>query len=99
MKKKPQKSAMTLDKLAIMVAKGFEGVDERFERVETRLSSLEEGQTKIEVRITNLEEGQKKINRDILDMGDKFVPRSEFDNLVIRFNRLDEKVRQRLLKK
>lgn len=83
MKKAVKKSKkMTIDDLAIMTQNNFERMDKRFEKIDTRL--------------TNLEEGQKKINRDILDIGDKFVPRSEFDNLVIRFNRLDEKVRTKL---
>lgn len=76
---------VTIDDLAVMVANGFgrvekrfEGVDERFERIESDIKELRE-----EVKATR---------RDVLDIGDRFVPRYEFDNLLVRFSRLEQKV-------
>jgi bisphosphoglycerate-independent phosphoglycerate mutase (AlkP superfamily) len=70
-----------INSLAVITAKGFEAVDRRFDRVEKRLE--------------NLEDGQKKINNDILDIRDSYVKRSEFDNFIIRFNRLEQKVNKK----
>ena len=68
-----------IDDLALMTARGFTSVDERFEKVETRLDSLNE----------NI----KSTRRDVLAIGDRYVPRYEFDSLLIRFNSLEEKLR------
>lgn len=38
-----------IDDLAIITKKGFDGVDERFKSVETRLGNLENGQEEIKV--------------------------------------------------
>ncbi len=70
-----------VDKLAVSVAKGFESVDKKLDKVDDRLK--------------NLEDGQRKINNDILDIRDSYVKRSEFDNFVMRFNRLEQKVNKK----
>ena len=67
-----------------MVAKGFEGVDQRFEKVEKRL--------------IDLDENIKSIRRDVLDIGDRFVSRYEFDSLLIRFDRLKQKLKGKSIK-
>jgi len=43
-----------IDGLALAVAKGFEGVDKRFDKAETRLDNLEQGQEAIKVRLDNV---------------------------------------------
>lgn len=48
------KESITNEDLALIIKKGFDGVDEKFEGVDKRLSNLEQGQK-------NLEQGQDDI--------------------------------------
>ncbi len=66
---------MTLDNLAIMVAKGFEQQDEKIAMVDQNL---------------------QVIRRDILQIGDRFISRHEFDAHVSLFNALENKVKNKL---
>jgi len=83
--KKSIKKNTTIDDLALMVAKGFSSVENRIEKVENRIGKVEEG-------LKELRENVKATRRDVLDIGDRFVPRYEFDNLLIRFGRLEQRV-------
>ena len=47
-KKKPETS---INDLAVMIKKGFDSMDERFEQVGGRLDSLERGQADIKLRL------------------------------------------------
>lgn len=89
-----------MDDLAIMVAKGFSGVDKHFDQVNKRFEYLENDlksfKTETKENFTKVEENFKKVRNDILDIGDRFVPRHEFDSLLVRFNHLDQKVRAKL---
>lgn len=71
-----------IDNLAVITQRQFERVDERFEGVENRLE--------------NLELGQKKIHQEILNIHDTFVKRSEFDNVVQRLTRVEQKLKTKL---
>ena len=84
-----KKNTNTIDSLAIMVARGFAGVDKKFEEVDKKLDVMDK-------KIENLDDGIKATRRDILDMGDRFVGRFEFDNLALRFSRLEQKVRTKI---
>lgn len=80
-----KKRAMTIEDLAVITSKGFTSVSERLNSIETDLSN----------QIETLDENIKSTRRDVLDIGDRFVPRYEFDNLLIRFNRLEEKLKSK----
>jgi len=80
MKKKTK--SVTIDDLAIMVAKGFSRTDEQFAKMDE----------KFEKKFQDVEENFKKVRNDILNMGDRFVPRHEFDSFLMRFHRLEQKV-------
>jgi len=80
--KKPSKKGMTIDELAAMVAKGF---DEVHQDISNLKSSSED-------RFSKLEEGQAKIRGDISALGDRYVSKFEFDRLLMRFLKLEEKV-------
>ena len=69
-----------------MVARGCKGVDAKFAEVDT----------KMEKEFEKVENNFKKIRNDILDIGDKFVPRYEFDTLLIRVSRLEQKVKEKV---
>ena len=74
-----------VDNLAISTAKGFERINDRFEETDFKLN-------KIEVRLTNVEEGLRSTRHDILDLHDRFTPRNEFDKSIIRLNKLEQKL-------
>ncbi|MFZ2832198.1 MAG: hypothetical protein WAZ40_03535 [Minisyncoccia bacterium] len=76
----------TIDNLAIMVARGFEGIDKRFDKVEDRLGEVEE-------RLERVEENLNTTRMDVLGIGDKFVSKQEFSQHLIRFSLLEQKVK------
>lgn len=87
MKKAPgKKKEATINDLAVMVAKGFDGVHKEIGEVKNRLRNVES-------RLGNVEENLKATRQDVLNVGDRFVPRYEFDDFRIRFNRLEQKVK------
>lgn len=77
-----------INNLAAMVAKGFESADKRFDKIENRLGNVES-------RLENVEEDLKlKATReDLLNLGDRFVLKYEFHELLVRFDRLEQKVK------
>ncbi len=81
-----------MEDLAGMVARGFAGVDTKFEKV---LEKVDGQFAKIDKEFEKVENNFKKIRGDILDIGDKFVPRHEFDTLLIRVSRLEQKVTEK----
>jgi hypothetical protein len=70
---------VTIDDLAIMVAKGFEGVGKRFDKVEKDVEELKEG--------------NKNIRKDILNLGDRFPSQFSFDELSKRVYKIEEKIK------
>ena len=85
MKMKENKRTATLDSLAISVARGFGRVEERFDKTDGRFD-------KIEKDVGEVKENLKATRRDILDVGDRFVPRFEFDGLLFRVSKLEQKI-------
>jgi len=82
-----------IENLAIMVGKGFNEMGNRIGNVENRIGNVETRLGTVEKRLDTLDENIKATRRDVLDIGDRFVPRYEFDNLLIRFNRLEAKIK------
>jgi uncharacterized membrane protein YcaP (DUF421 family) len=62
--------AISIDALAISVANGFSAVDKKFDEVGKEINWLKDA--------------MKKTNQDVLNVGDKFVGRYEFDSLLGR---------------
>lgn len=91
MKKALMKKVSTED-LAMMVSRGFLGMDERFEKMENRFDSFKK---ETEENFKDVEENFKKIRNDILNIGDRFVPRHEFDTLTVRVGRLEQRVSEK----
>ena len=54
--------------------------------------------TKFKKSLIGVEEWIKKVRSDILNMGDRFVPRHEFDSFLMRFHRLEQKVDDKIAK-
>ncbi len=88
-----------MEDLAGMVERGFEAADkksdERFSGMEKRFDVLEK---RFDTFETETGKNFKKIRNDILDIGDKFVPRHEFDTLLIRVGRLEQRVSEKIAK-
>ncbi|HEY4714940.1 MAG TPA: hypothetical protein VIH31_00325 [Candidatus Paceibacterota bacterium] len=87
---------VTIDGLAIMVAKGFDGVNKRLDGHDKKFEGIDKRFEGIDKRFDKVEEEIKLARRDILDVGDRFVARYEFDGLLIRFNRLEQKVKEKI---
>ena len=83
--KKSNKKNVNLDSLAIMIANGFSSVDKRFDAVENRLTSVED-------RLGTVEDVLKATRQDVLNIGDRFVPRYEFDTLLSRVSRIEQRL-------
>lgn len=85
---KTPKKKMTIEDLARITQNGFSGMEkrlnERFDNVESRLTNVED-------RLKEVELGQRKNNQDILNLGEKFPTRFEFDNLSTRVWNLEHK--------
>lgn len=77
MKKLKKTKKVSTDDLAVMVAKGFLGVEKRFDKVEKDISGVKDS--------------VKDIHKDILNLGDRFVSYHTFDALANRVKVLEEK--------
>lgn len=80
--KKAVPKKITLEDLASLVARGFEAQDKKFEHIDKKFEQVEEN--------------FRKVRADILGIGDRYVSKHEFDTLVIRFNTLEMKVKNKL---
>ena len=83
--KNKSKKEMTIDDLALMVAKGFNEVHEMFSKVDKKFDKVDE-------RFDGVESNLVKIRGDISSLGDKYVSRFEFEKLLVRFIHLEQKL-------
>ena len=74
-----KKNKMTIDKLAIMVGKGFDNM----------ATKTDIGEVKKDIK--EVKEDIKDIRRDVLNLGDSFVSYHTFDSLANRVKVLEEK--------
>ena len=87
MKKETTKNKkVTIDDLAVMVARGFESIDKRFEGIDKRFEGIDK-------KLENVEENLKATRRDVLAMGDRFVLKYELHDLTARVGLLEQKVK------
>lgn len=84
--------AGTIDNLAIMVAKGFDSVEKKFDEVNNRIGKVEKEIGEVKNDIAEVKENLVATRRDVLEIGDRFVPRYEFHDLLICFDKLEQKV-------
>ncbi len=78
---------MKIEDLAGMVARGFERVEEKIEDCATK-EEMSRGFVEVEKTLN-------KVRLDILEVGDRFVSKHQFEELVSRFNILEAKVKTR----
>ena len=78
---KKNKKNTTLDNLAGMIKRGFDGVDKRFDGVDKRFD-------KVEARLSNLENGQEEIKLKL----DRVAYRFEIEELDRRLKRIETRL-------
>ena len=66
-------------------------MEDRLGKVEDRLGKVEDRLGKVEEDLKEVREDVKATRRDVLDIGDRFVPRPEFDRLFIRVGKLEQR--------
>lgn len=76
----------TIDNLAIMVAKGFDSVHNEITEVKKDI-------TEVKRDIAEVKENLATTRMDVLGIGDKFVSRHDFNQHLIRFDLLEQKVK------
>lgn len=84
------------ESLARSVALGFAGVDTKFTKIDGQFAKIDKRFEKVDKEFEKVENNFVKIRTDILDIGDKFVPRHEFDTLLIRVGRLEQRVNEKV---
>lgn len=82
--KKVTNKKMTIDDLAVMVAKGFDAVYKKFDEVDSKFDEVKD-------RLEKVEENLASTRRDILSMGDRFTMKFEFHELANRVGLLEQK--------
>ncbi|MES2213490.1 MAG: hypothetical protein V4473_01455 [Patescibacteria group bacterium] len=87
--KKPLKKNMTIDGLALMVANGFSAVDKKMENLTDDFFKVRKD---LSAEISDLREVVTSTRQEVLNIGDKFVHRYEFDRLSSRLSNLEKKV-------
>ena len=90
---------MTLDKLATMVASGFMHLEEKMvtkEEFNKFKKDVDRQFNDVDKKFKDVEGNLQSIRRDILQVGDRFISRQEFENLVTRFNNLENKVKAKI---
>lgn len=80
---------ITMDKLAVMIGKGFEHVDSRFDEVEQRFEKVENEAQGLK---KEMQEGFAKISTQLDTLRDEVVHRNEFDDALARIKYIERKL-------
>ena len=97
------KKKMTIEDLAGITKKGFDGVDRRFEQVDKRFDAVDRRFDAVDKRFehieTRMEDGFRNVNdrldmveRDVAIIREHIVYRSEFEDLVGRMKYVERKL-------
>ena len=93
--KRATSKKMTIDNLAVMVARGFDGVHNELgefkKEVNMRFNETEKDIAEVKSDIAEVKENMAGTRRDILSMGDKFTMKYEFHDLASRVSVLEQK--------
>lgn len=89
--KKTATKKMTIDDLAVMVAKGFDGVYEEIREVKNDVKVIKEDMVNVKKDIAEVKENLASTRRDVLSMGDRFTMKFEFHELSSRVSALEQK--------
>ena len=95
MDKENNNKEITNDELAQMVAKGFDGVDERFNEVEKKMATkddIKKLDKKLSKKIDGVEGRLGGLERRIDDIATNKVSYDEFGKIKVRVEKVEEKV-------
>ena len=87
--KDTNKKGMTIEDLAILVGKGFSSIDKKFT---DKFNAIDVRLVDVETKLITVEEIVKSTRQEVLNVGDRFVPRYEFDTLLSRVSRIEQKL-------
>ena len=90
MKKIIKNKKITIDDLAIMVAKGFEDVKGE---LKGDINGVKNDLKSVKSDINEVKENLRITRNDILNLGEKFVSYHTFDQLASRVNTLEKKIK------
>ncbi|HBI16909.1 MAG TPA: hypothetical protein DDY52_02000 [Candidatus Moranbacteria bacterium] len=88
MKVKNNKKEITIDDLALMIAKGFDGTDNKFKSLETEIKTIKSDIAKIKLDIDKVKSDTQEIKTNLNKKVDVF----EHKNLEFRVEKLEEKL-------
>lgn len=86
------KQKTTLDDLAEMVKRGFDGIEKRFEQVDERFEQVDKRFVSIEGRLDHVDARLSYIERDISEIRKHFVYRDEFEDALARLRLVEKKL-------
>ena len=93
MKEGTKNKKMTIDKLAVMVAKGFDSIDNKFESIEKRMATKEDIKNlekRLEKKIDNVENKLEGTNKRIDDLAIHRVKYEDHNKLKVRVDILEK---------
>lgn len=82
------KKTITNEGLARMIKKGFDGNDERFEKIDNKFEKVDKKFDKVDSRLENLEKGQEEIKLKL----DQAAYRFEVEYLKKRVKKIEFKL-------
>lgn len=85
----------TIDDLAIMVAKGFANIDEKFIKADKEFNNIDKRFDEVKSEINEVKENLRITRNDVLNIGDKFVSYHTFDQLASRVSNLEKKANKK----
>jgi archaellum component FlaC len=97
-----KKKETTIDDLAIMVANGFRNVDKRMDGFDKRMDGFDKRMDTFDKRMDGFEQELKSLKdlvkftrQDVLNIGDKFVSRFEFERLLSRVGKIEKRLQEK----
>ena len=90
MKKITKNKKITIDDLAIMVAKGFDDVKSE---IKSEINEVKKEINEVKKDVNDVKENLRITRNDVLNIGDKFVSYHTFDQLASRVNTLEKKAK------
>lgn len=83
---------VTIEKLAVMIGKGFAHVDSRFDEVEKRFGGIDTRLGHLDTRVDHMDARLGRIEADLHELRDEIVYRHEFEDVLDRVKYLEKKL-------
>ena len=83
---------VTIDNLAVMVAKGFDGIEKDIGELKKDIGEVKNDVGELKKDMGEVKGNVKNIRKDVLNLGDRFPSQFSFDQLSNRVYNLDKKI-------